>query len=192
MATLSKWVIEDETKNQVVRASTIKPRLDYATETVDGILEALVQKRRDLNESNVSIYRRSDGTTESLKALEREVRRELEISYAVESLRQVRRSLDSIAGMGNVPAGLAPTISIVRIVRSRMLSLLPAIDFELGELSLVLSGVIIDAAHLASTCLDFEKANEESRRLLDEAKLIADSKIYKQFPNLDFLQGLSC
>lgn len=192
MATLSKWVIEDETKNQVVRASTIKPRLDYATETVDGILEVLVQKRRDLNESNVSIYRRSDGTTESLKALEREVRRELEISYAVESLRQVRRSLDSIAGMGNVPAGLAPTISIVRIVRSRMLSLLPAIDFELGELSLVLSGVIIDAAHLASTCLDFEKANEESRRLLDEAKLIADSKIYKQFPNLDFLQGLSC
>lgn len=192
MATQSKWVIEDETTNQIVRASTIKPRLDYATETVDGILEVLVQKRRDLNESNMSLYRRSDGTRESLKALEREVRHELEISYAVESLRQVRRSLDSIAGMGNVPAGLAPTISIVRIVRSRMLSLLPAIDFELGELSLVLSGVIIDAAHLASTCLDFEKANEESRRLLDEAKLIADSKIYKQFPNLDFLQGLSC
>ncbi|NHI02509.1 hypothetical protein DYY67_0548 [Candidatus Nitrosotalea sp. TS] len=192
MTTQSKWVIEDETKNQVVRASTIKPRLDYATETVDGILEVLVQKRRDLNESNVSLYRRSDGTAESLKALESEVRRELEISYAVESLRQVRRSLDSIAGMGNVPAGLAPTISLVRIVRSRMLSLLPATDFELGELSLVLSGVIIDAAHLASACLDFEKANEESRRLLDEAKLIADSKIYKQFPNLDFLQGLSC
>lgn len=192
MATQSKWVIEDETTNQIVRASTIKPRLDYATETVDGILEVLVQKRRDLNESNMSLYRRSDGTRESLKALESEVRHELEISYAVESLRQVRRSLDSIAGMGNVPAGLAPTISIVRIVRSRMLSLLPAIDFELGELSLVLSGVIIDAAHLASTCLDFEKANEESRRLLDEAKLIADSKIYKQFPNLDFLQGLSC
>ncbi|MDE1872955.1 MAG: hypothetical protein KGH99_05710 [Thaumarchaeota archaeon] len=192
MVTQSKWVIEDETKNQVVRASTIKPRLDYATETVDGILEVLVQKRCDLNESNVSLYRRSDGTAESLKALEREVRCELEISYAVESLRQVRRSLDSIAGMGNVPAGLAPTISIVRIVRSRMLSLLPTTDIELGELSLVLSGVIIDAAHLASACLDFEKANEESRRLLDEAKLIADSKIYKQFPNLDFLQGLSC
>ncbi|MGC1709371.1 MAG: hypothetical protein WA799_06175 [Nitrosotalea sp.] len=187
MTTQSKWVIEDETKNHIVRASTIKPRLDYAAETVDGILEILVQKRRDLNESNLALYRRSDGTAESLKALEKEVRREIEISYAVESLRQVRRSLDSIAGMGNVPTGLAPTISIVRIVRSRMLSLLPVIDFQLGELSLVLSGVIIDAAHLASSSLDFERANEESRRLLDEAKLIADSKIYKQFPNLDFL-----
>jgi len=56
MTTLSKWVIEDESKNQIVRASTIKPRLDYATETVDGILETLVQKRRDLNESNLILY----------------------------------------------------------------------------------------------------------------------------------------
>jgi len=39
---------------------------------------------------------------------------------------------------------------------------------------------------LGSTTLDFAKANEVSSRLLDEAKLIADSKINKQFPNLDF------
>jgi len=63
---------------------------------------------------------------------------------------------------------------------------MPAMDFQLGELSLLLGGIIIDAAHLASTNLDFAKANEVSSRLLDEAKLIADSKIYKQFPNLDF------
>jgi hypothetical protein len=187
MMTRSKWVMEDEAKNQIIRASTIKPRLDYATTTVDGILEILVQKRRDSNASNLMLYRRFDGTTESLKAIEGGIRHELEISYAIESLRQVRRSLDSIADMGNVPTGLAPMISIVRIVRSRMLSLLPVIDFELGELSLLLSGVIMDAAHLTSSNLDFERANEESRRLLDEAKLIADSKICKQFPNLDFL-----
>jgi len=89
--------------------------------------------------------------------------------------------------MGNVPIGLAPAISIVRIVRSKMLSLLPVIDLKLGDLSLLLSGAIIDAAHLAGSYLDFERANEESQRLLDEAKLIADSKICKQFPNLDFL-----
>ena len=187
MMTRSKWIIEDESKNQIIRASTIKPRLDYAITTVDGILEILIQKRRDFNASNLILYRKSDCTAESLKALKGGIRHELEISYAIESLRQVRRSLDSITGMGNVPASLVPTISIVRIVRSRMLSLLPVIDFELGDLSLLLSGVIMDAAHLARSSLDFERANEESGRLLDEAKLIADSKIYKQFPNLDLL-----
>lgn len=183
----SKWVIEDETKNQVVRASTIKPRIDYATEIVDDILEVLAQKRIELDRSNLDLYRQSDGTGASLKVLENNVRYELEVSYAVESLRQIRRSLDSIVGMGNVPTVLSPTISIVRTIRSRMFSLIPVLDFQLGELSLLLGGVIIDAAHLASTNLDFEKANNESRRLLDEAKLIADSKICKQFPNLDFL-----
>jgi len=186
MTTQSKWVIEEETPNQIVRASTIKPRIDYASDTVNRILEILIQKRLDLNRSNLELYRQSDGSQESLKILEGKVRYELEISYAIESLRQVRRCFDSIVGMGNVPTMLSPTISIVRVIRSRMLSLVPSLDFQLGELSLLLSGVIVDAAHLASSNLDFERANLQSRRLLDEAKLIADSKIYNQFPNLDF------
>ncbi|MDE1829730.1 MAG: hypothetical protein KGI25_05360 [Thaumarchaeota archaeon] len=186
MTTQSKWVIEDETANQIVRASTIKPRIDYASDTVDKILEALVQKRLDINRSNLELYRQSDGSQDSLKSLAAKVRYELEISCAIESLRQVRRCFDSIVGMGNVATMLSPTISIVRVIRSRMLSLMPSLDYQLGELSLLLSGVIVDSAHLASSSLDFERANSQSRRLLDEAKLIADSKIYNQFPNLDF------
>ncbi|MDE1827520.1 MAG: hypothetical protein KGH83_08015, partial [Thaumarchaeota archaeon] len=88
---------------------------------------------------------------------------------------------------GNIPSMLSPAISLVRVVRSRMHSLMPSVDFDLGEVSLLLSGIIVDSAHLAGTNLDFERANIESQRLLDEAKLIADSKLYKQFPNLDFL-----
>jgi hypothetical protein len=132
------------------------------------------------------LYKKSEQNQESLKILANEVTSELEISYAVESLRQVHRSIDSIIGLGNVPTVLSPTISIVRTIRSRLFFLMPMLDFQLGELSLLLSGIIIDAAHLASSNLDFGMANETSKRLLDEAKLIADSKIYKQFPNLDF------
>jgi len=121
-----------------------------------------------------------------LSTLEKQIRYELELSYTIESLRQVRRRIDCIVGLGNVSTVLSPTISIVRTIRSKLLALMPAMDFELGELSLLLGGIIIDAAHLASTILDFAKANESSSMLLDEAKLIADSKICKQFPNLDF------
>ncbi len=120
-----------------------------------------------------------------MEALEGKVRHELEIAYAIESLRQVRRSIDSIAGMGNVPTILSPSISIVRVTRSRMLTIMPSLDPHLGELSLLLSGVIIDAAYLASLNIDFEKANSESKRLLEEAKLSADLKICRQFHNLE-------
>lgn len=183
MTTQSKWVLEDNA-NQIVRASTIKPRIDYASETVDKILDALVQKKVALNRSNLELYRQLDGSKESIKTLEKKVTHELEIAYAIESLRQVRRCLDSIVGMGNVPTILSPSISIVRVTRSRMLALMPSLDFHLGELSLLLSGVIVDAAHLASLKIDFERANDESQRLLDEAKLNADMKMGRQFHNL--------
>jgi len=186
MVTQSKWVIEDETKNQIVRTSTIKPRIDYAVEIVDKALEILGQRRMELDKANLELYKKSEQNHESLKVLANQVTSELEISYAVESLRQVRRSLDSVIGLGNVPTVLSPSISIVRTIRSKLFFLMPILDFQLGELSLLLCGIIIDAAHLASSNLDFGIANETSKRLLDEAKLIADSKIYKQFPNLDF------
>ena len=186
MTSQSRWIIDDYRKNQIVRASTIKPRIDYANEIVDSLLDILVQNKQELNKTNLEFYRRIDGNKESIKTLGNQIRHELEITYSIESLRQVRRSMDSVAGLGNAPTILSPTISIVRTIRSRMLALMPALDFQLGELSLLIGGIIIDAAHLASSNLDFCVANAISRRLLDEAKLIADSKIYKQFPNLDF------
>ncbi|HXX05477.1 MAG TPA: hypothetical protein VEJ68_01505 [Candidatus Bathyarchaeia archaeon] len=186
MVTRSKWVIDDDSKNQIVRASTIKPRIDYAAEIVDKTLDILGQKKLELDKANLELYKQSERDQDSVKILAKQVTLELEISYAIESLRQVRRSLDSIMGLGNLPTVLSPTISIVRTIRSRLFLLMPLLDFQLGDLSLLLSGVIIDAAHLASSNLDFGRANETSKRLLDEAKLIADSKIYKQFPNLDF------
>ena len=184
--TTSKWVIENDNKNSLVRMTTIKPRIDYALEIVDGLLEILVQHRQEVSRNNIECYKRLNTDKESLSQLEKQVKYELEVFFTIESLRQVRRSLDSIVGLGNVPTVLSPTISIVRTIRSRLLALMPAIDFQLGELSLLLGGIIIDAAHLGSLNLDFGKANAVSSRLLDEAKLIADSKIYKQFPNLDF------
>ncbi len=182
----SKWVIEDETANQIVRTSTIKPRIDYAVEIVDKALEILGQKRLDLDMSNLELYKVKERNDKTIKTLEKQVASELEISYAIESLRQVRRSLDSVVGLGNVSTVLSPTISIVRTVRAKMFLLMSILDFPLGELSLLLGGIVIDSAHLASSNLDFKRANEASKALLDEAKLIADSKIYKQFPNLDF------
>ena len=186
MINQSKWIIENNSKSQLVRASTIKPRIDYAAEIVDDLLDVLTRHRQDVNKNNLDLYGRLDKDSQLLSTLEKQVRYELELSYTIESLRQVRRSIDRIVWTWKRSIVLSPTISVVRTIRSKLLALMPAMDFQLGELSLLLGGIIIDAAHLASTNLDFGKANEVSSRLLDEAKLIADSKIYKQFPNLDF------
>lgn len=182
----SKWMVNDEATNTIMRASTLKPRLDYATTLVDQILDTLAQKRHDLSKINLTLYAKTNKNTNNSEFKEK-LASELEISRAIESLRQARRCLDSVFGLGNIILVLSPTISLVRTVRSQLCGLLADTDVSLGELSLVLGGLIIDAGQLTGANLDFEAANRQSCKLLDEAKLIADSKIYKQFPNVDFL-----
>src|SRR6266571_5791202 len=136
MVTESRWIVNDETKNQITRASTLKPRLDYSAELVDGILDILIQKNFELNKNNLRLYEK----TKNKHGLEfeKQLSFESEISLAVESLRQVRRCIDSVFGLGNIILVLAPTISIVRTTRSQMLGVLPEADSQFGELSLVL------------------------------------------------------
>lgn len=183
--TTQKGTVNDEMQNKVTRASTLSPRLDYAAELVDKILEALVQRKFELHTNNLGLYTKKKENTYASLEFERQLNIELEIFRAVEALRQVRSHIDSVFGLRNIIPVLAPTISIVRTIRARLLFLFPETDVALGELSLVLGGLMIDTGQLTDARLDFQEANRESTRLLDEAKLIADFKISKQFPNLD-------
>ena len=181
----SKDMINSETKNQITRAVTIKPRLDYAIMLTDKILGVLTETKLDLIRNQNLIQQKRDNVfVKSVPVNEPSYT--FEIFFTVEALRQVRRRIDSIFGLSNVAHALGPTISMVRTVRSHLFCLFPYIDMELGELSVILGGLIIDAGHLVDACIDFEKENHTATMLMDEAKLIADSKFSKQFPNLDF------
>ena len=181
----SKGMINNETKNQITRAVTIKPRLDYAVMLTDKILGVLTETRLDLIKNQNLAQQKKDGVFVKSASVN-EPSYTFEIFFTIEALRQVRRRIDSIFGLGNVTHVLGPTISIVRTVRSHLFCLFPYIDMELGELSIILGGLIIDAGHLVGACINFEKENQMATMLMDEAKLIADSKFSKQFPNLDF------
>ena len=186
MVVQSKWMVSEEGTNPVRQAITLKPRLDCATNLVDKILEVLVKKRLDLDRKNLNLYAQINDNKHKIE-FQSQMLSEIEISRSIESLRQARRCLDSVFGLGNILLALAPTIPIVRTVRSQLFELIPETDTSLGELSLLLGSLIVDVGHLTGAIIDFDEANQQSVRLLDEAKLIADSKIYKQFPNVDFL-----
>jgi hypothetical protein len=52
-----------------------------------------------------------------------------------------------------------------------------------------LGSILLDSAALTKAKFDFGNSNDESSIFLDEVKLIVDSKISKQYPNLDFLKS---
>jgi hypothetical protein len=110
----------DETKKQITRKSALSPRLDYAAELVDRILVALVQKKFELHRNNLSLYTKKNDNIHTSLEFEKQINIELEIFRSVEALRQVRSQIDSIFVLADIFLVLAPTISIVRTVRSRL------------------------------------------------------------------------
>ncbi|HLC24513.1 MAG TPA: hypothetical protein VJJ25_02665 [Nitrosopumilaceae archaeon] len=82
----SKWQVNHVTTDTIMRASTLKPRLDYATALVDKTLDMLIQKRSELRKINLSLYAKTNNGIPISEFKEKLVY-ELEISRAIESLR---------------------------------------------------------------------------------------------------------
>ena len=66
---------------------------------------------------------------------------------------------------------------------------MPESSQNLCELSSVLGSVLVDSGTITEARFDFRASNDESNILLDKAKLIVDSKLSKQYPNLDFFKA---
>jgi len=77
---------------------------------------------------------------------------------------------------------------MIRTVSAQLFDVIPHCSQKLAELSVQLGSIVLDSAALTKARFDFSHSNEESASILDEVKLMADSKLCKQYPNLDFLK----
>ena len=78
---------------------------------------------------------------------------------------------------------------MIRTISAQLYEILPECSQKLSELSVHLGSIVLDSATLTKARFDFSLSNEESALLLDEVKLMVDSKISKQYPNLDFFKA---
>ncbi len=72
------------------------------------------------------------------------------------------------------------------MINSNIYGLVPSTRNDLVELSTSLGSIVVDSGSLLESKFDFKQANSESKQILAELNLIAESKIRKQYPNLDF------
>ena len=164
---------------------TLVPRLEYSINLLDEIVEILEKKRNDLKKSNkdfVTDFDETDGT--HLKAIELE----RIIVFSLEILYQTKKRTERISGVGSIPKVLPANIPLIRTVSAQLFDIVPNCSQKLSELSVHLGSIVLDSAALTKARFDFSQPNEESSTLLNEVKLIVDSKISKQYPNLDFFK----
>ena len=164
---------------------TLVPRLEYSVNLLDDIVEILSEKRDELKKSNKEMVSDFDETDMThLKAIELEQT----IVFSLETLTQIKKRTARISGVTSITEVLPIVIPTIRTISAQLFDILPNCSQKLSELSVHLGSIVLDSATLTKARFDFSQSNEESATLLNEVKLIADSKISKQYPNLDFFK----
>jgi division protein CdvB (Snf7/Vps24/ESCRT-III family) len=106
------------------------------------------------------------------------------ITQAGLALEQVVLRLGTITEMGDVASALAPTVSVIREVRENLGTIIPEASGEMSEISTLLSSILVDAGTIRGSSLNFEVANEEAERTLEEAAIVAEQRMKDKFPEI--------
>lgn len=163
-------------------ALTIKPRLEYSIYVTGMILEKLEAEKVTIHQANYKFYSQNDNLENADFA--KQVESELNVITAIEAIKTVKNTLVSVSQISGL-AEISPLISLIRMVNSNIYGIIHSTRHDLVELSTSLGSIVMDSGCLLEAKFDFKQANSESKQILAELNLIAESKIRKQYPNLN-------
>ena len=182
---LVNYSIDTIDSSNASHSVTLVPRLDYSVNLLENIIGALQEKRIELKNTNQYLVVDFDKDDQShIKNIELEHL----VVYSLEILIKIKNQIGSISGINSIPEILPSSIPMIRIISAKLFVVFPTYSQQLSELSVHLGSIVLDSAALTMARFDFSKSNHISEKLLDEVKLMAESKLSKQYPLVDFFK----
>ena len=185
--------IHKRVKEAIRPPGPLKPRLDLAVRGIEIQIQRLDKASDRFSERDKSIfarivnaYSKHDMPRANVFANELAEIRKMErmIMHARLALEQIVLRLKTVSELGDVVTTLAPAISVLRSVRNGMSTVFPEAERELGQIGNLLSGIVFDAGQSSGLSIDFESANEDAQKIMNEAATVAEQKIKDKFPEL--------
>ncbi|MGP8124874.1 MAG: Snf7 family protein [Nitrososphaerales archaeon] len=106
------------------------------------------------------------------------------VTQAELALEQISLRLGTITDLGEIATTLAPAVSVIRSMKDGLRMALPEADKEIGEISGLLSSVLIDASATGGLSLNFDAANEDAQKVMEEAAAVAEQRMKDSFPEI--------
>ncbi|GBC73124.1 hypothetical protein HRbin04_00520 [archaeon HR04] len=199
MAFASKWSKPNEPsmgeklQSVVKPTGPLKPRIEHAQRKLqmqimklDTIAQKLREKDQLLFKRIVQSIQQHDTQYSAVLSNELAQIRKLNkmVNQAKLALEQIQLRLSTITELGDVVVTLSPAMAVVKNVRSGLASMMPEVDNEMGEISELLGGILMDAGQVGGYNINFEYANEEATKILEEAASVVESKMKEKFPDL--------
>lgn len=168
----------------------LKPRLDAVRKKIEVLIDRLeelhgINRPRDneiLRKLMVSI---NENNTQHCTLLSSELARARQLSRALLltslALEKLISKLSSASDFGDLVIILTPSMAVVKNLRSSITSYLPEMEGDLGVISELLSGILVDAGQVGGFTINFETANEEAVGFIGEVSRLVDEKMEEEF-----------
>jgi division protein CdvB (Snf7/Vps24/ESCRT-III family) len=171
----------------------LKPRLDALVHQMQIVMTRLDNSSAKIRERDAALFAKTvaavqkhDTQRASMFANElAEVRKVGKmVTQSKLAMEQIVLRLNTITELGDIVTTLAPATSIVRSIKQDIVGVMPDAEGEMGEVSSLLSGILVDAGSIGGYQLNFETANEEAELALSEAAAVAESRMKENLPDI--------
>ena len=200
----SKWVKSEQTLEDKNRANSnidisikysipLKPRVNAVMDQInsqvskfDIILNEIKTKDYEIFRSMLSSVKDNNTLRSriSLSNLVQITKLIKIVSLSKVVFENLNVKLSTVSSIIDLVSTLSPGIALVKNVRSSLISYMPESKYEIGSISDLIGGILVDAGQIGSYIINFEIANEKASYLIKEASLIAEQKIKEEFPDL--------
>src|SRR5271157_871754 len=200
MAFASNWEKKDQTPGfmdrlrRTARPTTpLKSQIEQANRQIrvlisqlDGTVNRIRQRDATIFKGVVTSLAKHDSQHAAVYANElSEVRKMGKmVTQAQLALEQISLRLGTITDLGEIANTLAPAVSVIRTMKDTLGTALPQADREIGEISDLLSSVLVDAGATGGLSLNFDAANEDAQKVLEEASAVAEQRMRETFPEI--------
>jgi division protein CdvB (Snf7/Vps24/ESCRT-III family) len=171
----------------------LKPRLDAVQKKIQAQIARLEELYSALKSKDEDAFRKlvasiKESNTQYSTVLSADLARARQVSRVVflsrVALEKLAAKLSSVTDFGDLVIVLSPAMAVVKNLRSLLTPQVPEMEVELGIISELLSGILVDAGQVGGYTINFETANEEAVRLIDEASLVVEQKMKEEFPGI--------
>jgi len=161
-------------------------RLKLQRDKLEQAASRLKQHDQQLFEKIVEAQMVKDDARAAIYANEcAEIRKMAKIVLSSQlALEQVILRLETIEEFGDVLAHMAPITGVIHSLKGKLSGIVPEVSYELGSIGEMLNGMMVEAGVAAGAPPTPEAASEESKRILQEASLVAEQRMKEKFPEL--------
>jgi division protein CdvB (Snf7/Vps24/ESCRT-III family) len=146
----------------------------------------LEQRDKILYGKCVSALQKGDKYLASLYANEcAEIRKIAKITLVSQlALERVTLKLETIKDFGDIAYSMNSVVSIIGMLKDGLRNLMPDISMRLDEVNEDLQNLVMEVGEATDEHLDLEAAGEDSRKIIEEATIVAEQKMKEKFPEL--------